>query len=71
MNEKICNQKITVNIPEESAIEQYLFKLDFPFCFSIPVVRHVVNFSKGSVQKGHKGTITDIVQLSLANIFIA
>jgi hypothetical protein len=55
------------NIPKESAIEQYLLKLNFPFFFSKPVVRHMVDFIKGSVQKGYKGTVTDIVQLSLAN----
>jgi hypothetical protein len=55
------------NIPKESAIEQYLLKLNFPFFFSKPVVRHMIDFIKGSVQKGYKGTITDIVQLSLAN----
>jgi hypothetical protein len=55
------------NIPKESAIEKYLFKLDFLFYFSKPVVRHMVNFIKGSVQKGYKGTVTDIVQLSIAN----
>jgi hypothetical protein len=54
------------NIPEESAIEKYLSKLDFPFFFNKPVIKHMVNFIKGSVQKGYKGTIIDIVQLSLA-----
>jgi hypothetical protein len=55
------------NIPKESAIEKYFIKLDFQFYFSKPVIKHMVDFIKGSVQKGYKGTITDIVQLSLAN----
>ena len=55
------------NISKESAIEKYLLKMDFPFLFSKPVVRHMVNFIKAAVQKGYKGTVTDIVQLSLAN----
>ena len=54
------------NIPEETSIEKYLSKLNLPFFFSKPVINHMINFIKGSVQKGYKGTITDIVQLSLA-----
>lgn len=54
-------------ITEETAIEKYLSRLNFPFFFSKPVIKHIIEFIKGSVKKGYKGTIVDIVQLSLAN----
>lgn len=54
-------------LPEKSSINQFLFKLGFFLYFSKPVLKHIEEFIKGSVQKGYKGTITDIVILSLAS----
>ncbi|GAA0121212.1 hypothetical protein [Clostridium butanoliproducens] len=54
-------------LTEKSPIMQFLFKLNFFLYFSKPVLRHIEQFIKGSTQKGYKGTVTDIVLLSLAN----
>jgi len=54
-------------LAEKSPISQFLFKLGFSLHFSKPVLKHIEEFIKGSTQKGYKGTITDIVLLSLAN----
>ncbi|MBP2032680.1 hypothetical protein J2Z42_001354 [Clostridium algifaecis] len=54
-------------LTEKSPINQFLFKLGFLLYFSKPVLKHIEQFIKGSIQKGYKGTVTDIVLLSLAN----
>jgi len=54
-------------IAENSPIFQYLLKLNFTLYFTIPVLRHIVEFVSASVQKGYNGTVKDIVTLSLAN----
>lgn len=54
-------------LTEESPIKQFLFKLNFFLYFSKPVLKHIEQFIKGSVQKGYNGTITDIVLLSFAD----
>lgn len=54
-------------VTEESPIKQFLFKLGFFLYYSKPVLKHIEQFIKGSVQKGYNGTITDIVLLSFAN----
>ena len=55
------------SLSEKSPINQFLFNLGFFLYFSKPVLKHVEEFIKGSTQKGYKGTITDIVLLSLSN----
>jgi len=55
------------SLSEKSPICQFLFSLGFFLYFSKPVLKHVEQFIKGSTQKGYKGTVTDIVLLSLAN----
>ena len=54
-------------LTEKSAINQFLFKLGFFLYFSKPVLKHIEQFIKASTQKGYKGTVTDIILLSLAN----
>ena len=54
-------------LTEKSPINQFLFNLGFLLYFSKPVLKHIEQFIKGSTQKGYKGTIIDIVLLSLAN----
>ena len=54
-------------LTKKSPINQFLFKLGFFLYFSKPVLKHIEQFIKGSTQKGYKGTITDIVLLSLAH----
>lgn len=54
-------------IAENSPIFQYLLKLNFTLYFTIPVLRHIMEFISASVQKGYNGTVKDIVTLSLAN----
>jgi len=54
-------------LAEKSSINQFLFKLGFFLYFSKPVLKHIEEFIKGSIQKGYKGTVSDIVILSLAN----
>jgi Transposase DDE domain len=53
-------------LTEKSPINQFLFKLGFFLYFSKPVLKHIEQFIKGATQKGYKGTVTDIVLLSLA-----
>jgi hypothetical protein len=55
------------SLSEKSSISQFLFNLGFFLYFSKPVLKHVEQFIKGFTQKGYKGTVTDIVLLSLAN----
>jgi hypothetical protein len=57
------NKRIT----ENSSIIQYLMKLNFALYFTKPVIRHIVEFIIAATQKGYSGTVTDIVNLSLAN----
>jgi hypothetical protein len=54
-------------LTKKSPISQFLFKLGFFLYFSKPVLKHIEEFIKGSTQKGYKGTVTDIVLLSIAN----
>ena len=54
-------------LAEKSKINQFLFELGFLLYFCKPVLKHFEQFIKGSIQKGYKGTITDIVMLSLAD----
>ena len=54
-------------LTEKSEINQFLFKLRFFLYFSKPVLRHIEQFIKGSIQKGYKGTVTDIILLSIAD----
>lgn len=54
-------------LTEKSPINQFLFSIGFFLYFSKPVLKHIEQFIKGSTQKGYKGTVTDIVNLSLAN----
>lgn len=55
------------SLTKKSPIYQYLFQLGFFLHFSKPILQHIETFIKSSVQKGYKGTITDIVYLSFAN----
>lgn len=55
------------SLSEKSPIFQFLFSLGFFLYFSMPVLKHIEEFIKGSTQKGYKGTVTDIVLLSVAN----
>jgi hypothetical protein len=48
-------------------IIQYLIKLNFASYFTKPVIRHILEFIIAATQKGYSGTVTDIVNLSLAN----
>jgi hypothetical protein len=52
---------------EKSPINQFLFKLGFFLYLCKFVLKYFEKFIKGSIQKGYKGTITDIVLLSLPN----
>jgi len=52
---------------EKSPISQFLFSIGFFLYFSKPDLKHIEKFIKGSTQKGYKGTIMDIVLLSLAD----
>jgi hypothetical protein len=54
-------------LTDKSEINQFLFKLGFFLYFSKPVLKHIEQFIKGSIQKGYKGTVTDIVLLGLAD----
>lgn len=54
-------------LTEKSPINQFLFNLGFLLYFSKPVLKHIEEFINGSTQKRYKGTVTDIVLLSLAN----
>jgi len=54
-------------LTEKSKINQFLFELGFFLYFCKPVLKHIEQFIKGSIQKGYKGTVTDIVLLSLAD----
>lgn len=55
------------NLTQKSPISQFLFNIGFFLYFSKPVLKHVEQFIKGSIQKGYNGTVTDIVSLSLAD----
>lgn len=52
---------------KKSPISQFLFNIGFFLYFSKPILKHIREFIKVSTQKVHKGTINDIVLLSLAN----
>jgi len=54
-------------LTDKSPINQFLLNLYFFLYFSKPVVKHIEEFIKGAVCKGYKGTVKDIVDLSLAN----
>ena len=54
-------------LTKKSKINQFLFELGFFLYFCKPVLKHIEQFIKGSIQKGYKGTVTDIVLLSLAD----
>ncbi|MDS0525624.1 IS701 family transposase, partial [Clostridium sp. SHJSY1] len=54
-------------LTEKSPIKQFLFEFGFFLYFSKPVLRHIEQFIKGAIQKGYKGTVTDIVLLSFAD----
>jgi len=54
-------------ITEETGIYQYLQGLNFLLYFTKPVLRHIQEFMTAAVQKGYKGTVTDMVALSFAN----
>lgn len=54
-------------LTEKSPINQFLFELGFFLYFCKPVLKHIEQFIKGSIQKGYKGTVIDIVLLSLAD----
>ena len=54
-------------LTEKSPINQFLFELGFFLYFCKTVLKHIEQFIKGSTQKGYKGTVTDVVLLSLAD----
>lgn len=54
-------------VTEKSTINHFLFKLRFFLYFTKPVLKHIEQFVKGSIQKGYKGTVTDIALLSRAD----
>jgi hypothetical protein len=54
-------------LTDKLPINQFLLNLYFILYFSKPVVKHIEEFIKGAVCKGYKGTVTDIVDLSIAN----
>jgi hypothetical protein len=48
-------------------IYQYFKKIGIVMIFRLTVIMHIVNFIKASTQKGYAGTVTDVVNMSLAN----
>jgi hypothetical protein len=54
-------------ISEKSPAYQFLIELNFLLFFTKPNFNHIIEFLSASIQKGYKGTVTDIVDLSLSS----
>lgn len=54
-------------LADDSTIHNFISKLHLPLYFSRPVNRHIVDFIAGAIQKGYRGKIHDLVELSLAS----
>lgn len=54
-------------ISEKSPAYQFLIELNFLLFFTKPNFNHIIEFLSASIQKGYKGTVADIVALSLSS----
>lgn len=54
-------------LSDDSTIHNFISKLHLPLYFSRPVIRHITDFIAGATQKGYRGKVTDLVELSYAS----
>jgi len=54
-------------LTDDSTIHNFISKLHLPLYFSRPVIRHIIDFIIGATQKGYRGKIHDLVELSFAS----
>jgi hypothetical protein len=53
-----------VRLPHHETINQYVKNQKFELYFSKPVLKHMVHFIDGAVQKGFSGTLSDLHSFS-------
>ena len=54
-------------LADASTIHNFVSKLCPPLYFSEPARKHIANFIAGASQKGYRGKVTDLVELSFAS----
>jgi hypothetical protein len=54
-------------LSDDSTIHNFISKLHLPLYFSQPVNRHITDFIAGAIQKGYRGKVNDLVELSFAS----
>lgn len=54
-------------LSDDLTIHNFISKLHLPLYFSRPVNRHIADFIAGATQKGYRGKVTDLVELSLSS----
>jgi hypothetical protein len=54
-------------LSDDSTIHNFISKLHLPLYFSQPVNRHIADFIAGATQKGYRGKVTDLVELSFSS----
>jgi hypothetical protein len=54
-------------LSDDETIHKFISKLHLPLYFSRPVNQHIADFIAGATQKGYRGKVTDLVELSISS----